>query len=360
MIKEKPWYKKLLPSSRKNTEVMVRPNEPDPPTLELSPLGILAGAVKDKAGLEIIERLMELKNKEEDRQAKKAYFAALSRFQAECPEIEKNSPVYNNNHSLRYKYAKIGQIIKQVKEPLGANGLSFSMKYEPRDEGINIICLVHHIDGHTEPTETFMPIDAPDYMKMSDQQKIGMAHTYGDRYCISGALGIVTMDMDTDGNTEKEIVPRVDFEVLKYACIGLLASPFFTQEEREAFKERKRVSLQDWIEEYENLLQSKIIKTGETTGTIKGTEPEEKKKQPQKFEDAELVYDNTKSQKTDINQLTGKNKILAFVRENQTDIMAAGILPSSLFEESKGKTDDEIDDIIKRMEEEICQKKTSK
>ena len=73
----------------------------------------------------------------------------------------------------------------------------------------------------------------------------------------------------------------------------------------------------------------------------------------------ELTYTGTKEEEKEKKPLAGKDKMVAFVRKKQKEIMAAGILPSTLFEKIKGKTDSEIDNIIKETEEEICQKKTT-
>lgn len=326
-------------NERENKSLVVQNNKIK--DLEPTPLMILANAIQNKEiSIDVIKELTKLKNEEEDRQAKRAYFKALSNFQAECPEIEKTTIVYNKDGSERYRYAKIGQIINQVKGLLGKHGLSFSMKYEPKDNGVNITCEVHHIDGHMEPTSVFMPIKAADFMKMSDQQKIGMAQTYGDRYCISGALGIVTIDQDLDGKKMDEKESTIeDIEIYRMAIVGLLTHEIFTDDERKRFKSGvkngKIKTLNQYRTQYNTAKLIKLKRIKESNNEVN-----EESKKP----DEKQVSSNSES---------GQKKLIKFFTENQRKLMANKIYLSDLKNQTENMSDEEIDIVIAKQREKI-------
>ena len=59
-----------------------------------------------------------------------------------------------------------------------------------------MVCIVHHVEGHSERTAFPVPIDRA--ARMNDTQKVGSALTYGRRYALCAALGIVTAEEDDD------------------------------------------------------------------------------------------------------------------------------------------------------------------
>ena len=67
------------------------------------------------------------------------------------------------------------------------------------------------------------------------------------------------------------------------------------------------------------------------------------------YEPDKIIDKKDKKQK----KLTGKDALKKFITENQKNIMAAGIFPSDIFQESKGKTDEEIDKIIETVKGKI-------
>jgi hypothetical protein len=267
---------------------------------EVSIVQILAGAVKDKTQLEVIEKLIDLKNKEEDRQARKAYFKALAKFQAECPPIEKKKGAKNNDGSERYKYAELDSIKNQVQKYLSANGFSYTMKYEPSEKTktykeynkytktteektlyyIFVTCEIHHSEGHTEPTKMEVPVDNTPYM--SDIQKIGSTHTYGNRYTFCGALGITSGDEDTDGNTDTHKDDPEIMKLYRFAIVGLLSLDVFSDEDKKQFKTavKNLKTVADYKTYYEMTLQKKEKRSAELKKTLDEAVNEPQNKSP--------------------------------------------------------------------------------
>ena len=185
--------------------------------IKTDPGSLLQQAIKSGIAISELKELLNIYKEWEAGKAEKRYFEALAGFQGACPEIKKTTKVLNKDGTLRYKYTKIDSIIKQIKGCLTQNGLSYTMKYEPSEKTkkvkeynkyakkeeektiyyMFVICEVHHIDGHTEKTPIEVPMDTSPYM--TNIQQVGSTHTYGNRYAICGAFGIVTADEDDDG-----------------------------------------------------------------------------------------------------------------------------------------------------------------
>lgn len=166
---------------------------------------LLTMAIEKGTPVETMERLMAMAKQLKDDFARDQFNAALSNFQADCPEIVKTVNVKYKSKSgamVYYNYAPVKDIVKQVKPIMQKHGLSHTYNTTQTNEKITVICTIRHIDGHSENTQITMPID--NAAKMCAAQKIGTAFTYGWRYTFCGALGITTGDEDTDANGPKE------------------------------------------------------------------------------------------------------------------------------------------------------------
>jgi hypothetical protein len=97
---------------------------------------------------------------------------------------EAENPYFNS------KYADLASIIDAIKEPLAANGLSFSQF--PDGDGLTTI-LMHETGEFIEATSCMQPADRK-------PQTIGSYITYLRRYALGSILGVAT-EADDDGNT---------------------------------------------------------------------------------------------------------------------------------------------------------------
>jgi hypothetical protein len=171
--------------------------------LPATPENMLMTALQSGMSIEVIEKLLTLKERMEKNEAEKAFREAMSKFQAECPVIPKKKKVLNKDgNSTRYKYAPTDDIIKIVAPIMTKYNLSFTVKtrMETRDEtpGIVAIARISHVFGHTEETEFWAPIDENTFM--TKQQRYGSTRTFTARYALSDGLGIITGDEDNDTN----------------------------------------------------------------------------------------------------------------------------------------------------------------
>ncbi len=166
----------------------------------VDPQALLAQAIEKGLPLEAMERLLAMRRELKAEWARERFFGDLPRFQSACPIIGKSKTAKGKNFS--YNYAPLEEIVSQIKKPLEQFGFSYTIVTKQTDHAVTAICNAHHIDGHTESSEFTIPIDPEAFM--NDSQKIGSAMTYATRYALRNAFGIVTGDMDDDGESTGE------------------------------------------------------------------------------------------------------------------------------------------------------------
>lgn len=131
----------------------------------------------------------------------KSLYKALAAFQAEVPNIYKNSTGYG------YKFSDLGEINDIIKPLLTKNGLGY---VQPLD-GESLKTIIFHVES-SESIESSVAI--PQHVqlaKMNEFQVLGSAITYLRRYSLSSMLGLIT-DEDADAAGE-QVKPKATKEV---------------------------------------------------------------------------------------------------------------------------------------------------
>lgn len=163
-----------------------------------SPTHLIEMAISQNADVDKLERLMDMQERWEKREAEKAFNRAISEFQSICPRIVKSKQGHG------YKYATLGDIQAQIKDTARHCGISWRWETkEQTAEQLTVKCIVTHVDGHSQATESTTFIEPPNKMQ-SRTQMVGVATTYAQRYSLIGALGISTADEDMDGRLPQE------------------------------------------------------------------------------------------------------------------------------------------------------------
>jgi ERF superfamily len=167
---------------------------------------LIAQAIERGLPVESLERLLAMRERLKAERAREAFFDALTRFQSECPVIPKVALVFYEG-KLRYRYAPLGKIIEVVAPLLTKHGLSYSFDtaFKANPPAQIVTCTVHHVAGHSQTSTFRSPIDPKAHM--NEVQKSGSSLTYGKRYALSNALGIVA-DEDDDGRGSGQVSPE--------------------------------------------------------------------------------------------------------------------------------------------------------
>jgi hypothetical protein len=174
----------------------------------------IASAIEKGLPVETMEKLFALREKVKAEYAKEEFMRAMANFQKDCPIIEKKNAVKNKSGQVVYHFANLGDIVEQVKKPLGDNELSYDFVTEDLKDFLKVTCVVTHSLGHSKSSSFQIPIGTEAYM--TDVQKYGARLTFAKRYAFCNALGILTNDEDIDAkenqkvNISKEIVEQVE------------------------------------------------------------------------------------------------------------------------------------------------------
>lgn len=157
-----------------------------------SAVSIIQSAIASGADPIYLRELLAVRREWESDEARKLYSQAISDFQSRCPIIEKGDKAHNK------AYAAMDRIWRTIRPLLDETGLSIVWTVNTlTDYGLHIEGEIRHQAGHSVPISYDLPM--PD--KVTGQnaaQQMGSATTYGRRYALCAALGIVTGE-DDDG-----------------------------------------------------------------------------------------------------------------------------------------------------------------
>lgn len=173
--------------------------------IPVMPQNLIAQAIEKGLDVEALTKLMDLQERWEANQARKAFFQAFTNFQANLPELRKTKEVAFKE--VKYHFAPLADITRQISKVLKANELSYRWEIKDDKDNLSVTCLVSHIEGHTERT-TMQASPDTSGSKNSIQAR-GSAIEYLKRYTLIGALGLSTADSDIDGR-----MPEFDLDKL--------------------------------------------------------------------------------------------------------------------------------------------------
>lgn len=174
------------------------PAAPQAPT----PATLLQMAVHQGANLDTLERLMDLQERWEANEARKAYVTAMTKFKAEPLVIFKKKAVGFENKDgdwVGYMHAELSDVTDVVVPAMAKHQLSHRWDVKQDAGRITVKCIVTHALGHSESVEFFGPADASG--KKNAIQQIASTTTYFERYSLLAVLGMATTGMDNDGES---------------------------------------------------------------------------------------------------------------------------------------------------------------
>lgn len=159
-----------------------------------TPMHLLEMAMSQGADIDKLKQLMDLQERWEKNEARKAFVAAMNKFKADPPAIAKNKEVsFGNTH---YKHATLDHVCDVVTKSLSEHGISHRWKVEQSPESIAVTCVLTHELGHSEETKL---VGAADNSGSKNSiQAIGSTVTYLQRYTLLAATGLAAGN-DNDG-----------------------------------------------------------------------------------------------------------------------------------------------------------------
>lgn len=165
-----------------------------------TPGDLLRIAVENNADLDRLEKLMQLQERWEANEARKAFVTAMAAFKREPVEIYKRKQVgYKTREGdfVGYKHAELSDVTAAIAPAMAKHGLSFDWDIHQGNGMITVDCVVTHVMGHSKMVTMS---GAPDNSgKKNLIQQAASTITYLQRYTLLAATGMSTKDEDDDG-----------------------------------------------------------------------------------------------------------------------------------------------------------------
>lgn len=184
-------------------------------------------AANPTAGVEMLERMLAMKERVEKRQAEQAFNAAMSAVQAAVSRIAADS----NNPQTKSKYASYAALDRTLRPLYTAHG--FAVSFDSGDgapEGqVRVLCYLSHRDGHTRTYHADIAADgkgAKGGDVMTKTHAIGSAFTYGQRYLLKLMFNVAIGEDDDDGNAAGggELLSEEQIKMVRAAIVEVDAN----------------------------------------------------------------------------------------------------------------------------------------
>jgi hypothetical protein len=171
-----------------------------PQAQQITVMDRLLSAAQGGMDIAMIERFMALAERQDKREAEKAYNKAFAEFKANPPAIIKDKKVdYTTKagNRVKYEHATIGKVVSEIITGLAAHGLSHSWTMTQSGKDITVTCRLKHFMGHYE--EATLTAAADESGGKNPIQAISSANTYLQRYTLQAVTGLAILEVDDDG-----------------------------------------------------------------------------------------------------------------------------------------------------------------
>lgn len=154
-------------------------------------------AVERGDDMERIKQLMDLQDRWEANEARKAYNAAFNAFKNEEIVLLKDMTVKDGPLKGK-KYASLHTVVNAVTRALASHGLSHSWKLTKDErDWLEVTCTIKHSGGHSESVAMGGPPDAGGSKNAIHARASTVS--YLERYTLKAICGMAEQDEDNDG-----------------------------------------------------------------------------------------------------------------------------------------------------------------
>lgn len=180
-----------------STEVAAAPQT----ALTITPMQMLQIAVEQNADLEKLSKLMDLQERWEANEARKAFVTAMTAFKKTPPEIVKDTHVSFKNRAgdeTEYDHPTLDQVCAVIAPALAEHGLAHAWEMSQEKDGqITVTCIITHEGGHSKGVSlSGMPDTSGGKNAI---QAVASTVTYLERYTLMAATGSAAKGQDDDG-----------------------------------------------------------------------------------------------------------------------------------------------------------------
>jgi hypothetical protein len=169
---------------------------------------IMQIAIQKNYAPEFIEKMMDLQERHEANQAKRAFHIAMAKFKANPPKIWRDIQVKYEvgTKTTEWSHADLATAGEAISKALGENGLNSTWRTLPLDNNkVRVTCIIAHELGHSE--ETYLESGPDTTGSKNAIQALGSAVFYLERYTLFALTGLAPARMDDDG---KNVGGKID------------------------------------------------------------------------------------------------------------------------------------------------------
>lgn len=168
---------------------------------------IQRAAADPQCDIEKMERLMQMHERFQSRQAEQQYAEALALMQQELPSIAERGDA-----ARRYTYALWEDINEKLKPVLAKHGFALTFRIPRNEKGVEVEGVLSHRAGHSERTSILLPADVSG--NKNAVQAVASSVSYGKRYTAGALLNFTTHGEDDDAFTAIQQDPLKDQVVI--------------------------------------------------------------------------------------------------------------------------------------------------
>lgn len=160
-------------------------------------------------GPDVLGKALDAFERFQKMQAKTAFEEAMATLKRNMPAIIK-SKLADMNGKYQYHYAELAADVCAKLDPvLEAHGFRYSWTTRPNDKGVTVVCVLTHLQGHSEETMT-PPAPHDNSGGKNPIQAIASTLSYLQRYSLLMGLGIAPKNVDTDGKPPAAEIQGLD------------------------------------------------------------------------------------------------------------------------------------------------------
>lgn len=159
---------------------------------------IQQAAMNPNVDMDKMERLMEMHERLQSRQAEVQFSQALAEMQIELPVIAERGEIKNKGGGVQSTYALWEDINEQIKPILARHGFSLSFRTST-EAGVTVTGVLMHRAGHKETTAITLPADVSG--SKNSVQAIASSVSYGKRYTAGALLNLTSCGEDDDAQS---------------------------------------------------------------------------------------------------------------------------------------------------------------
>lgn len=183
----------------------------EPPTMALIQMAMDKDMDADK-----LEKLMQLHERAQDREAEREFAEAMNACQAELPRIVRDA----TNSQTNSKYARLESLDNQIKPVYIKHGftLTFGTDQSPIEGHIRVTCICQHVGGHKRHYQGDFPLDDVGIKGNANKTAMhatGSTMSYGRRYLTLMIFNLVMGGEDNDGNRSRPSTPITEEQALQ-------------------------------------------------------------------------------------------------------------------------------------------------